>query len=142
MKRKIKIAVDILMAAALPMLMCYSIVGETTHEVIGILMFCLFIAHHILNFGWIKTLFKGRYNLRRSMNTTINVIIFVCLIGLMYSGIVISKHIFTFINHYPQLKHTKIPHKKAGISLCIIPIDKNKNAEKIGSRYCFIEYTS
>lgn len=86
------------MAAALPMLMCYSIVGETTHEVIGILMFCLFIAHHILNFGWIKTLFKGRYNLRRSMNTTINVIIFVCLIGLMYSGIVISKHIFTFIN--------------------------------------------
>jgi len=86
------------MTAILPMLMCYSIVEETTHEIIGMLMFCLFITHHILNFGWIKTLFKGRYNLRRSLITTINVLIFVCMIGLMYSGIVISKYIFTLVN--------------------------------------------
>ena len=45
-----KTAADILMTAALPVLMCYSIVGETAHEVIGIAMFGLFILHHILNF--------------------------------------------------------------------------------------------
>lgn len=90
--------IDLAMTTALPVLMCYSIVGETAHEVIGIVMFCLFIAHHILNFGWTKTLFNGRYGLRRSVNTAVNALMFVCMIGLMYSGIVISKHIFTFVN--------------------------------------------
>ena len=39
--------IDIAMTAALPVLMCYSIVGETVHEVIGVVMFSLFIAHFI-----------------------------------------------------------------------------------------------
>lgn len=90
--------IDLAMTAALPVLMCYSIVGETAHEVIGTVMFSLFIAHHVLNFGWIKTLFKGKYDLRRSVNTAVNMLVFLCMIGLMYSGIVISKHIFTFVN--------------------------------------------
>ena len=98
MKMKIKTAADILMTAALPVLMCYSIVGETAHEVIGIAMFGLFILHHILNFGWIKSLFKGKYDLRRIVNTAVNALVFLCMIGLMYSGIVISKHVFTFVN--------------------------------------------
>lgn len=97
MKNKIKTAADILMTAALPVLMCYSLVGETAHEVIGVVMFCLFIAHHILNFGWIKNLFKGKYTLRRSVGTAVNALVFLCMIGLMYSSIVISKHVFTFI---------------------------------------------
>ena len=90
--------IDLAMTAALPVLMCYSIVGETAHEIIGTVMFCLFIAHHILNFGWIKTLFKGKYDLRRSVNTAVNALVFLCMIGLMYSGVVISKHVFTFVN--------------------------------------------
>lgn len=97
-KAIVKMCIDLAMTAALPVLMCYSIVGETAHEVIGTAMFCLFIAHHILNFGWIKTLFKGKYDLRRSVNTAVNALVFLCMIGLMYSGIVISKHVFTFVN--------------------------------------------
>ena len=61
-------------------------------------MFGLFILHHILNFGWIKSLFKGKYDLRRIVNTAVNALVFLCMIGLMYSGIVISKHVFTFVN--------------------------------------------
>ena len=95
MKMKIKTAADILMTAALPVLMCYSIVGETAHEVIGIAMFGLLILHHILNFGWIKSLFKGKYDLRRGVNTAVNALVFMCMIGLMYSGIVISNHVFS-----------------------------------------------
>ena len=94
----IKMCIDLAMTIALPVLMCYSIVGETAHEIIGTAMFCLFIAHHILNFGWIKTLFKGKYDLRRSVNTAVNMLVFLCMIGLMYSGIVISKHVFAFVN--------------------------------------------
>ena len=96
-KTIVKMCIDLAMTAALPVLMCYSIVGETAHEVIGIAMFVLFILHHILNFGWIKSLFKGKYDLRRIVNTAVNALVFLCMVGLMYSGIVISKHVFTFV---------------------------------------------
>ncbi len=97
-KTKIKTAADILMTAALPVLMCYSIVGETAHEIVGVTMFVLFILHHILNFGWAKAIFKGRYSLRRIIGTTVNASVLICMLGLMYSSLVISKHIFTFID--------------------------------------------
>ena len=97
-KMILKIAADILMTAALPLLMCYSLVGELAHEVIGIIMFVLFIAHHVLNFGWVKNLFKGKYTIQRIVNTLINAVIFICMLGLMYSGIVISKYVFTFLH--------------------------------------------
>ena len=86
------------MTAALPVLMCYSIVGETAHEIIGVAMFCLFILHHILNFGWIKSVFKGKYPPKRIVGTIINTAVLICMLGLMYSSIVISKHVFTFLN--------------------------------------------
>lgn len=88
--------IDLAMTATLPILMCYSLVGETAHEIIGVTMFCLFIAHHILNIGWIKGLFKGKYTLHRAVCTAVNALVFLCMIGLMYSAIVISKHIFAF----------------------------------------------
>jgi hypothetical protein len=97
-KTKIKTAADILMTAALPVLMSYSIVGETAHEIIGVAMFALFILHHILNFGWIKSLFKGKYLTKRIVGTIINAAVLMSMLGLMYSSIVISKHIFTFVN--------------------------------------------
>ena len=96
-KAKIKTAADILMTAAMPVLMCYSIVGEKAHEVVGVTMFCLFILHLILNIGWIKALFKGKYPLKRIVGTLINATVMICMLGLMYSSLVISKHIFTFI---------------------------------------------
>ena len=97
-KQKIKMCIDLAMTVALPILMCYSLVGETAHEIIGIAMFCLFIAHHILNIGWIKGLFKGKYTFQRAVGTAVNALVFLCMLGLMYSSIVISKHIFTFVN--------------------------------------------
>ena len=97
-KTKIKTAADILMTAALPVLMCYSIVGETAHEIIGVAMFALFILHHILNFGWTKAVFKGKYPPKRIVGTIINAAVLICMLGLMYSSLLISKHIFTFLN--------------------------------------------
>lgn len=98
MKTKIKLAADILMTAALPVLMCYSLITETAHEIVGLVMFALFILHHILNFGWTKALFKGKYPPKHIVGTVINALVLLCMIGLMYSSIVISKHIFTFLD--------------------------------------------
>jgi len=49
----VKRAVDLLMTAALLLLMSYSLIGEAAHEWIGMGMFLLFIAHLILNRKWV-----------------------------------------------------------------------------------------
>ena len=59
-KRKMQIAVDILMAAILLIQMSYSLAGELLHEITGIAFFALFICHHILVRSYTKALFKGK----------------------------------------------------------------------------------
>ena len=51
MKQKIilKIVVDIGMTVMLLLLMTYELIGEATHEWLGVGMFALFITNHILN---------------------------------------------------------------------------------------------
>lgn len=45
---KIKIAVDAAMSVSMLLLMAYGLVGEAAHEWIGMGMFALFVAHHIV----------------------------------------------------------------------------------------------
>lgn len=61
-KTALKLAVDVLMTLALLFLTGYQFWGEELHEWVGVGMFVLFIAHHILNGRWYKSLFKGKYN--------------------------------------------------------------------------------
>ena len=48
-KKNVKTILDIFMTAALPVLMTYSLAGETLHEIVGTAMLVVFITHHILN---------------------------------------------------------------------------------------------
>ena len=59
----VKICIDIGMIAGLLFLMAYELIGQAAHEWLGIGMFVLFIAHHILNRRWWGRLAKGRYTL-------------------------------------------------------------------------------
>lgn len=90
-----KITVDILMLAAMPVLMTYMMAGEELHEWLGTGIFVLFILHHVLNFQWIKNLFRGKYTISRIVKTTVNVLILLMIIGLAYSGIVLSRYVFS-----------------------------------------------
>ena len=56
-----RMAVDLAMAVILLLLMAYSRRGEAPHEWLGVGMLVLFVLHHVLNRGWIKRVFKGRY---------------------------------------------------------------------------------
>lgn len=96
-KNVIKIIVDVLMTAAMPILMSYMLAGAEIHEWIGAGIFLLFILHHILNYKWISALFKGKYTVVRAVNTAVNILVFVCMLGLMYSGIVLSRYVFAFL---------------------------------------------
>ncbi len=95
-KKLIKIIIDIAMLILLPLLMAYSLIGETAHEWFGFAMFALFVLHHIINFAWLKTLFKGRYSPYRIYITIINVLLLAIMLLLPVSGIIMSKHIFHF----------------------------------------------
>lgn len=94
---KIKILVDICMTAALLACMSYLLIGEKSHEWIGSGMFVLFILHHILNRKWYKNLFHGKYSILRILQTAVNFLTFICMIGLMVSGIILSRYVFDFI---------------------------------------------
>lgn len=92
-----RVLIDIAMTMLLPMLMAYSLIGELFHEFVGIIMFILFIIHHINNRKWFSVIFKGKYNLKRTIVTIINLFLLVFMIFQPLSGILMSKHLFTFI---------------------------------------------
>ena len=45
----------------------------------------------------VKSLSKGKYTLQRIVGTAVNALVLVCMLGLMYSAVVISKHLFAFV---------------------------------------------
>ncbi len=96
-KAIVKIIVDLAMTVLLFCLMAYLLVGETAHEWLGVALFCLFIIHHILNWNWHRNLVKGRYTLLRIVQTVINTLILLSMIGLMISGIILSREVFDFL---------------------------------------------
>ena len=93
-KMLIKITVDICMTICLLLLMPYSMISETAHEWIGMIMFFLFVVHHILNRRWLTAITNGKYRLFRIIQTVIAFVMFVLMIGSMVSGILLSNHIF------------------------------------------------
>ena len=91
--KKLRMTIDILMVITLPLLMAYSLIGENNHEIIGVCMFALFIAHHVINRKWWSGIFKGKYNAVRIMNTVINLLLAVYMLFQPVSGILMSKHV-------------------------------------------------
>lgn len=93
-----KICIDIAMTISLLLLMPYQLIGEKPHEYIGIVMFILFIIHHILNRAWSKNILKGKYNARRITQSLLVLLILLCMLGSMISGIIISRYAFVSLN--------------------------------------------
>lgn len=75
--KKARIIIDTLMVALLPLLMAYSLIGEDIHEILGICMFVLFKAHNVINRKWWTSIFKGKYNSARFLNTAVNLLLVV-----------------------------------------------------------------
>lgn len=89
--------VDAAMVLLLPLLMAYSLIGEAFHEVAGTSMFLLFLAHHWLNRAWLKNLFRGKYTALRIFQTCLNLLLLVFMIVQPLCGILMSKHLYTFL---------------------------------------------
>lgn len=93
-----RMAVDCAMTVVLLLLMGYSRVGEAAHEWLGVAMFALFAVHHVLNRRWTASLLKGRYDLARTIQTVLVILLVVTMLGSAASGVVLSRHVFGFLD--------------------------------------------
>lgn len=99
MKKKFicKIAIDVIMTILLLFLMARQLTGDSAHEWLGAGMLILWVAHHILNLSWYSNLFKGKYTPIRILQTVINFAVLLSMLGLMVSGIILSREVFAFL---------------------------------------------
>jgi hypothetical protein len=97
--------IDGAMLVLMPLLTAYSLVGEGTHEWMGIALAILFMVHQILNIGWWKNLFRGKINRVRILMSVVNVLLLADMLLLVYSGIDLSEHIFPAL---PELGSSSI----------------------------------
>lgn len=94
---KLRMIVDIAMTVLLMCQMAWLLIGETAHEWTGSALFGLFIGHHVLNRRWLGSLFKGKYRPARILQTAVNILILAAMIGLMISGVMMSRTVFAFL---------------------------------------------
>lgn len=109
-KQGIKIGIDTIMVFILSLLMGYSLVGEMAHEVLGILMFILFLFHHILNAVWLKNLLRGHYTAVRICQIVVNILLLIIMVVISTSGILMSRHLFTFLPAYRGMELVRTVH--------------------------------
>ena len=112
-KAILKIVVDALMTLALLFLMGYQFWGDVAHEWVGAGMFLLFIVHHMLNRNWYKNLFCGKYSPSRSFQLIVDMLVFLAMLGLMVSGIMLSNHVFVWLNIQGSMSFARLLHMAA-----------------------------
>jgi hypothetical protein len=91
-------AVDVVMTALLPVLMASNLTLNTFHEISGMLMFALFILHHILNWKSYRAAFVGKRDLARMLHTAVNILLFLAMIGIAISAVIVSRLVFSFMD--------------------------------------------
>ena len=110
--QRLRMTIDITMTILSIILMGgnYLFPADIVHEILGVGLFVLWGVHIALNRRWYGAIFRGKYNPYRVMQTVINCCILICTIFLMISGIILSNHIFTFLNIQGGLGFARIAH--------------------------------
>lgn len=108
-----KILIDVLMTLALLFLMGYQFWGEVAHEWAGAGMFLLFILHHILNRQWHQNLFRGRFTPSRILLLALDLLLLLAMLGLMVSGMMLSNHVFAFMDLHGGMSFARLLHMAA-----------------------------
>ena len=94
----LKRSIDAVLYVLFLLLMGQCVLRGTVHEWLGIAVGVLFVLHNALNYKWYKTLFKGKYTVLRTIQTTVNFLLLLAVLGCTVSGILISQHIFSVGN--------------------------------------------
>ena len=95
--KRLKIIIDSSMLGLLFISMAYLLIGEEIHEWIGVVLILLFMGHNIINHRWYMSMFRGKYISIRIFQEIINIMMVLSIIGLMISGVIVSRYVFKFI---------------------------------------------
>ena len=96
--KKFRIIIDVIMYVFFIILMGHHITDNLIHEILGTCTIILFVVHNILNFKFYKNIFKGKYTAKRVILTLIDVLLLLCMVGIIVSSIIISSDVFEFLN--------------------------------------------
>lgn len=113
MKKIIRMITDIAMTVCLVILMTLRFSNTPLHEWTGIVFGILFIVHQVLNYRWYTVLFKGKYTLRRTIQTIVNLGMLVCVILTIACGMLMSE------SAVPFLRVSSLTAYSRNIHLCI-----------------------
>ena len=108
--KKARLILDILMVLALPCLMAYELIGQETHEIIGLCVAGLFILHHVFNRRWHSHLFRGKYTAYRAVLTALDVLMTVIFISQAVCGVLMAKHALPFLPHVGRRSIARVFH--------------------------------
>ena len=114
--------VDLLMTVVLILLMAYFLTDQEIHEWLGAGMLVLFVIHHVLNFKWLKALNRGKYTPFRILQTTLALLVLLCMLGSMLSGIWMSRYVFDFLPTQGRMGLARAAHLLCaywGFSCCL-----------------------
>lgn len=96
-KRMLRYGLDALMLVLLVFLMTYELIGEATHEGLGIGMFVCITAHQALNIPWYRSLGRGRFTAARALATLVDLALLADLAMQFVSGVILSRHALAFL---------------------------------------------
>jgi len=110
--QRLRMPIDITMTLLSIILMGgnYFFPADIAHEILGVALLLLWVVHIALNRRWFGAMFKGKYNPYRVMQTVVNCGILICALFLMISGIILSNHVFTFLNIQTGLGFARVAH--------------------------------
>ena len=110
--QRLRMPIDITMTLLSIILMGgnYFFPADIVHEILGVALLLLWAVHISLNRRWYGAIFKGKYNPYRVMQTVVNCGILICALFLMISGIILSNHVFTFLNIQAGLGFARVAH--------------------------------
>lgn len=89
-----KLAIDAIMTALFVSALTFRATGPVPHEWIGVGFAALFALHTAVNLGWYRSLFRGRYGVRRVFGTITNMALLASMLVVCVTGVLQSRHIF------------------------------------------------
>jgi hypothetical protein len=118
------------------------ITGFLPHEIVGALFFLLLAIHLIVNRGWFRVLFKGRYGLRRAINALVVISLILGLVSVLISGIINSKHVFAFLDLEGTMRIRTTHTGGAYWGIVLVGLHMGLQWHKVGVRLKRIKWAS
>lgn len=130
---KKKIILDILMTVLMILLMKTKFLNLKLHELIGVLVFVMFITHKVFNWISIKQLFKNFKKLPviNKIGFILDNLVLANLILLIITSIMISNKIFSFLKINPSHIWSDLHHFSAYLFFVLISIHLGFHLERM-----------